>query len=115
METVVRGHAAPDHRHGRRHSMQTERSLMARKLPALRGVLLGVVGILGFLALWQLAGALGWVNAKYVPPPTEVLAALGGDTLDLAFWRAVGDTLITWAIGLVISIVLALVLGTVIG
>ncbi|HWL00910.1 MAG TPA: ABC transporter permease [Microbacteriaceae bacterium] len=88
---------------------------MTRRRLALRGALLGVVGILGFLALWQLAAAVGWVNAKYVPPPTAVLATLGEDALDLAFWRAVGDTLITWAIGLAISIVLAVVLGTVIG
>jgi len=88
---------------------------MTRKRRGLRGALLGVLGILGFLALWQLAAAVGWVNAKYVPPPTEVLGTLGGDLVDLAFWRAVGDTLITWAIGLVISIVLAVVLGTVIG
>lgn len=88
---------------------------MTRRRPALRSALLGVAGIIGFLALWQLSAALGWVNAKYVPPPTEVFAKLGADALDFAFWRAVGDTLVTWVIGLVISIVLAVVLGTVIG
>lgn len=88
---------------------------MSRTPQLLRGAALGVVGILGFLAIWQLAGTVGWVNAKYVPPPTQVFASLGADTLDLAFWRAIGDTMLTWIIGLVISIVLAVVLGTIIG
>ncbi len=78
-------------------------------------VLLGLLGILGFLALWQLAATVGWVNGKYVPPPTEVFATLGRMVLDLHYWRTIGNTLITWAIGLGIAGVLALVLGTVIG
>jgi ABC-type nitrate/sulfonate/bicarbonate transport system permease component len=81
----------------------------------LQPVLLGLLGILGFLALWQVAATVGWVNGKYVPPPTEVFAALGRMALDLHYWRTIGNTLITWAIGLGIAGVLALVLGTVIG
>lgn len=81
----------------------------------LRPVLLGLAGVLGFLALWQLAATVGWVNGKYVPPPTEVFAALGRMTLDLHYWRTIGNTLITWAIGLGIAGGLALVLGTAVG
>jgi ABC-type nitrate/sulfonate/bicarbonate transport system permease component len=81
----------------------------------LRPVLLGLAGVLGFLALWQLAATVGWVNGKYVPPPTEVFAALGLMALDLHYWRTIGNTLITWAIGLSIAGVAALILGTVIG
>lgn len=81
----------------------------------LRPVLLGLAGVLGFLALWQLAATVGWVNGKYVPPPTEVFGALGRMALDLHYWRTIGNTLITWAIGLSIAGVLALVLGTVVG
>ncbi len=76
---------------------------------------LGLLGILGFLALWQLAPAIGWVNGRYVPPASEVLAALGRMALDLHYWRTIGNTLITWGIGLAIAGVLALLLGTVIG
>ena len=81
----------------------------------LSSIALGIAGVLGFLALWELAAAVGWINAKYVPPPTAVFAHLGSDVLDLAYWRAIGETLITWSIGLAISIVLAIVLGAVIG
>lgn len=79
------------------------------------GIALGIGGILAFLGVWQLAAAVGWINAKYVPPPTEVFGSLGGDVLDLAYWRAIGETLITWSIGLVLSVVLAVVLGAIIG
>jgi ABC-type nitrate/sulfonate/bicarbonate transport system permease component len=81
----------------------------------LQPALLGLAGVLGFLALWQVAATVGWVNGKYVPPPTEVFATLGRMTLDLNYWRTIGHTLTTWAIGLSIAGVLALVLGTLIG
>jgi ABC-type nitrate/sulfonate/bicarbonate transport system permease component len=81
----------------------------------LQPVLLGVAGVLAFFGLWQLVPTLGWVNARYVPPASEVLSALGALTLDLHYWRTIGNTLITWAIGLGVAGVLALVLGTIIG
>lgn len=81
----------------------------------LQPVVLGLLGILTFLAVWQLASTVGWVNGKYVPPPTEVFAALGRLALDLHYWRTIGNTLITWGLGLGIAGVLALVLGTVVG
>jgi ABC-type nitrate/sulfonate/bicarbonate transport system permease component len=81
----------------------------------LQPVLLGLLGMVGLLSLWQLAATVGWVNGKYVPPPTEVFTALGRLALDLHYWRTIGNTVLTWAIGLSIAAVLALVLGIVIG
>ncbi|GAB3276696.1 ABC transporter permease [Sinomonas notoginsengisoli] len=76
---------------------------------------LGIVGILAFLGLWELAPATGLVQAKYLPPASEVLAALANDLGLALFWKAVGDTMSAWAIGLAIAVVLATVLGLVIG
>jgi len=81
----------------------------------LRPVLLGVTGVLAFLVIWELATRLGWVNARYVPPASETLAALGAFLLDRHFWRMVGDTMVTWAIGMSIATIAGIVLGTVIG
>ncbi|MDO2934534.1 ABC transporter permease [Paeniglutamicibacter sulfureus] len=76
---------------------------------------LGLVGIVVFLGFWELMPALGVVQAKYLPPASEVIAALVTDLGLTAFWVAVGDTMAAWAIGLAIAVVAALVLGLVIG
>lgn len=76
---------------------------------------LGLIGVLVFLGAWELLPVLGIVNAKYLPPASEVLAALALDLGLTAFWVAVGDTMTAWAIGLAIAVVLALVLGLLIG
>lgn len=76
---------------------------------------LGLVGIVVFLGFWELMPALGVVQAKYLPPASEVIAALVTDLGLAAFWVAVGDTMAAWAIGLAIAVVAALVLGLVIG
>jgi len=84
-------------------------------LQRLRPVVLGVAGVLTFLVIWELASRLGWVNGRYVPPASETLASLGGFLLDRAFWRLVGDTMLTWLIGMSVATVLGVVLGTFIG
>lgn len=75
----------------------------------------GLIGIVAFLGLWELLPVLGLVQARYLPPASEVLIQLGRDLTLTAFWLAVGDTLLAWAIGLVLAVLLALVLGLVIG
>lgn len=76
---------------------------------------LGLVGIFIFLGVWELAPAVGIVQAKYLPPASEVLVALANDVGLALFWKAVGDTMAAWAIGLAIAVVLATVLGLLIG
>jgi ABC-type nitrate/sulfonate/bicarbonate transport system permease component len=76
---------------------------------------LGLIGIVVFLGLWELMPVVGLVQAKYLPPASEVIAALVLDLGFTAFWVAVGDTLLAWAIGLAIAVAAALVLGLVIG
>ena len=80
-----------------------------------RKILLGTLGVVLFLAAWQLLPMVGLVDPQYLPYATDTLARLGSDTLDLEFWRNVGRTLRGWIIGLVISAAAAVVLGTVIG
>ncbi|WP_400158519.1 ABC transporter permease [Arthrobacter sp. BPSS-3] len=77
--------------------------------------LLGLAGILGFLATWELIPWLGLIDAKYLPPASEVVMALVRDLGLTAFWVSVGETMKAWFLGLVLAIVLAVVLGFVIG
>lgn len=84
-----------------------------RKLPA--KPLLGTAGVLGFLAGWQLLPAVGIVDARFLPPPSDVLAVLFEEFGTAAYWAAVGETLLAWGIGLAMAIALAGILGFVIG
>lgn len=76
---------------------------------------LGFAGILAFLGVWELSPALGIVQAKYLPPASEVLASLAQDLGLALFWKAVGDTMSAWALGLALAVVLATALGLLIG
>ena len=91
---------------------------VSRKKTTSKGLpksVLGLIGVVVFLGAWELLPILGIVKAKYLPPASEVIAALFKDLGLTAFWVAVGETMLAWGIGLTIAVVLALVLGLVIG
>lgn len=76
---------------------------------------LGLAGILLFLLAWEVAPRLGIVQERFLPPASEVLLTLFDYFGEGAFWKDVGETMLTWTIGLTISIVAAVVLGLLIG
>lgn len=80
-----------------------------------RRLLLGLAGVATLLVIWEIAARVGAVDARFFPPPTEVLPRLGQIFGLGAFWQAVGDTMVAWGIGLGMAFVLATVLGIVIG
>ncbi|MER5456131.1 MULTISPECIES: ABC transporter permease [unclassified Micromonospora] len=80
-----------------------------------RKVLLGAAGLVGFLVVWQLVPTLGLVNSQYLPYVTDVLVRLAEEFRDVAFWRRLGHTMTSWAIGLTVATVAAVVLGTLVG
>ncbi|MBP1232400.1 ABC-type nitrate/sulfonate/bicarbonate transport system permease component [Arthrobacter sp. PvP102] len=84
-----------------------------RKVPTQQ--LLGVAGILGFLGTWELIPRLGIIDERYLPPASEVIAALVADFGLTAFWVAVGETMKAWFLGLLIAVAAALLLGFIIG
>lgn len=77
--------------------------------------LLGVVGILGFLLIWESIPRLGFVEPRFLPPASEVISALVTNFGSTTFWIAVGETLLAWGIGLTMAILLAVILGFIIG
>ncbi|MEW2429775.1 ABC transporter permease [Micromonospora sp. NPDC047644] len=81
----------------------------------MRKILLGAVGLLGFLAVWQLLPALGLVHPRDLPYATDVLGWLFHEVRDLAFWRRLRLTMTSWAIGLTLATLAAVTLGTVVG
>ncbi len=80
-----------------------------------RNPVLGVLGVLGFMATWEVVARAELVNPQYLPPFSVTAARLVSELGKPRFWSALGDTLVTWALGLAIAAVAALVLGTVVG
>lgn len=76
---------------------------------------LGVVGVVGFLLLWEAVPRIGLIPARFLPPASEVLATLGERLVLPEFWTAVGDTVLTWGIGLGIAFAAASLLGFAVG
>lgn len=76
---------------------------------------LGALGVLGFAATWELVARAELVNPEYLPPITTTLGRLVAELGETRFWSALGDTVLTWALGLGLALGAALVLGTVIG
>ncbi|OLF15439.1 ABC transporter permease [Actinophytocola xanthii] len=77
--------------------------------------LLGLAGLLGFGLLLEVAPRVGLVPERYFPPTSTILGELAGQVGERAFWVAVGDTVLTWLLGLAIAVALGVVVGVAIG
>lgn len=76
---------------------------------------LGLAGVVVFLGLLELVPRVGLVDARFLPPFSQMFAELVARVQTGEFWVALGDTLTTWITGLAIAVVAGLVLGVVIG
>ncbi len=74
---------------------------------------LGAAGLGGAAVLLEVAPRV--TSARYVPPLSDILGALGREASTPEFWWALYETLRGWAIGLAIALVAGVVLGVVIG
>lgn len=88
---------------------------MTERAGATPGWVLGLVGVAIALALGEVVPRLGLVETRYLPPVSQILAAFATNLTLTAFWVAVWDTMLSWAIGLAIAAVLAIVVGLVVG
>ena len=75
----------------------------------------GLTGLAVLLALWEVAPRLGLVPARYLPPASRIAVALGAEVRQAAFWRALGDTLQGWALGLALALAADVGLGLLVG
>lgn len=87
----------------------------ARRKRAMEAPVLGLLGVVLVTALVELVPRLGIVDRRFLPPASEIFAALFGLLGDGKFWQALLDTTITWATGLAIAMVLGVGLGMLIG
>jgi NitT/TauT family transport system permease protein len=74
------------------------------------------VGLVGFLAVWELISRSGMVREDYLPPPTLVGTRLVELlTTDQGFVSDIVATVLAWAIALVLATVVAVPVGLVLG
>lgn len=76
---------------------------------------LGLIGLLALVALFEILPRVGVLPERYFPPSSEIGSALADLVVQSSFWTAVGDTMQGWAIGLAIASVAGVVLGILIG
>jgi ABC-type nitrate/sulfonate/bicarbonate transport system permease component len=77
--------------------------------------LLGLAGLAGLLVLVELLPRVGVVSERYLPPTSGIIRALAEEVRTAEFWKAVGDTLVGWGVGLLIAVLAGVVLGVLIG
>lgn len=76
------------------------------------GWILPTLTVLTALLLWQLVTMTGVVSPAEFPSMTDSISALWTELGSTRLWAAVGSTILGWLIGMVITIVLGLIVGT---
>lgn len=77
--------------------------------------LLGALGIVVVLGIWELVALLKLVNPVHLPPPTVVLPVFFSNFGLTAFWQTIGHTMWAWLLGLTVATVAGLLVGLAIG
>jgi ABC-type nitrate/sulfonate/bicarbonate transport system permease component len=74
-----------------------------------------VVAILLLLALWEAVVRAGLIPETSIPPATSAIGELATQLTEAAMWKAVGNTLEGWVIGLGLAVLLGVPAGILIG
>jgi ABC-type nitrate/sulfonate/bicarbonate transport system permease component len=96
-------------------SLDAPATAPARPRRRARGGLAPVVGVLVALAVAELVPRTGLVAGDSLPPLSSVVAELVRQLGEGALWEALGRTMRTWAVGLVLAVAGGVVVGLLIG
>lgn len=77
--------------------------------------LLPLLGVAVALLIFELVPRLGLVDRRFLPPASEMFAALFGRIADGSLWEPTLDTMQGWGLGLGTALIIALPLGILIG
>jgi NitT/TauT family transport system permease protein len=75
----------------------------------------GLTGVCAFLLVWEAFGRSGAVRPALLPPASTVLGTLSGLLVDPAFLADVLATLASWAVAVLLAVLVAVPLGLVLG
>ena len=86
--------------------------MLNRKSPLRwRASILGIIGLLLFIALWKASGALGWVRQGTMPDPFLVPGAFFDEWESGRLWPAIASSLIHYCWGLAIGTFTGIAVG----
>jgi ABC-type nitrate/sulfonate/bicarbonate transport system permease component len=75
----------------------------------------GCIGVVVVLAVWQLTTSVWLKSSAELSPPAAVIGNLYDQVLTSQFWQYVWETLSGWALGLLISVVIGIPVGILVG
>lgn len=78
-------------------------------------LLVGAGGVLVAALVWEGSTRLGLLDASAIPPLSDVVDALGSQLGSGSFWTALGRTVESTVLGLLIGVAIALPLGVALG
>jgi ABC-type nitrate/sulfonate/bicarbonate transport system permease component len=81
----------------------------------LRRAVLPTLGVAGAAGFWEVATRSGLVAATDLPTLSSTLAAFGDLLGSATFWTAMGDTVRSWALGLLAAAAIGIPLGLAVG
>lgn len=84
-------------------------------ISVIRRFLPGVVSMLGFMLLWQLGTSFGPLSGGSLPSAVNAVSTLGELFVLPEIWLAIGQTLFIALVGLLISVVLGIPAGVLVG
>lgn len=83
--------------------------------PLSRSTTISILSVVVFLVLWQVAPELGLVNGRYTSQPTQVAVAFVEVLQDDNFFHHARISLIEFAVGFALALVISIPLGTLLG
>ncbi|MGW3997044.1 ABC transporter permease [Amycolatopsis sp. NPDC004772] len=81
----------------------------------MKKLLRGLVGLAGFLLLWEVVVQVGLVDKTFTPPPSVVLGTVGNLLGDPEFIRDIVATMLAWVIAIVVAIAIGVPAGLLLG
>ena len=99
----------------RNPSARRRRSPLRRWISRHERLVLGMSGLIAFVAAWQVGGSLGIIDQTFFSRPTDIIAAGIAEAGTARFWGDVQASVVEFLVGYVGAIVTAIPLGLLIG
>jgi len=92
-----------------------EKSELVRRYVRNERAILGVASFLGFFALWEVLGDLGWIPVIFFSTPSRIVAEASSEFQTVEFWNNVRISVVELLLGFFIGAILGILVGLLAG